>query len=152
MQAGRSVLLRMPATFAYRELACRAVEAIAKLCFGADTAPDGAQVSRFTHELVSAVGEAFNNIVIHAYNGEAEGMVEIEFYLARDHVVLEMRDRGESFDFDAVPDLDLNTPLENGMGVHIIRSLVDEAEYRAGSPNVLVLRKSVVLRSAETSA
>lgn len=150
MQARRSVLLKVPATFAYRELTCRTVAAVAKLCLGMKEPLGGEAARRFTNELVSAVGEAFNNVVMHAYAGSDGGTIELELEWTADHVVLEMRDTGEAFDLEAVPDLDLETAHENGMGVHIIRSFVDEVEYRPGAPNVLVLKKRVAPQGGET--
>lgn len=134
-----SVLLRVPAALTYRELACRTVAAICKLCEG--TRVRGDATGRFTNEFMSAVGEAFNNVVIHAYSNSGDGMVEMELEWSKDHVAVEMRDTGAPFDFDAVPNLDLSSPHEKGMGVYIIRSFVDHVDYRAGPPNVLVLTK-----------
>jgi serine/threonine-protein kinase RsbW len=93
---------------------------------------------------MSAVGEAFNNVVLHAYAHTEPGDVEIELGWTPEQVVVEVRDTGASFDFSAVPLPDLESPQEKGMGVFIIRSFVDEAEYRAGCPNVLVLTKRSV--------
>jgi serine/threonine-protein kinase RsbW len=147
-----AVLLRVPAALAYRELASRTVAAVAKLSQGGPSGPGSSATRRFTNELLSAVGEAFNNIVIHAYAHTEPGAVEIELTWSPEQVVVEVRDTGASFDFDAVPLPDLEAPQEKGMGVFIIRSFVDEAEYRAGCPNVLVLTKRSVIgdRSPKT--
>jgi serine/threonine-protein kinase RsbW len=148
-----SVLLRVPAGLAYRELACRTVAAVCKLSQGGAEAARVSATRRFTNELMSAVGEAFNNIVIHSYAQTEPGAVEIELAWTPEQVVVEVRDTGLSFDFDAVPVPDLECPQEKGMGVFIIRSFVDEAKYRAGCPNVLVLTKRSVIadRAPKTS-
>jgi anti-sigma regulatory factor (Ser/Thr protein kinase) len=136
-----SVLLRVPAALEYRELTCRTVSAVCKLS-QRGTGKGGA-ARRFSNELMSAVGEAFNNVVLHAYAHTTQGTVEIDLDWTSDRVVVEVRDRGTSFDLDAVPVPDLGLPQEQGMGVFIIRAFVDEVEYRPGSPNVLVLTKRV---------
>ena len=146
-----SVLLRVPAALAYRELACRTVTAVCKLSQGGTDAARVSATRRFANELMSAVGEAFNNIVIHAYADTEPGTVEIELAWSPEQVVVEVRDTGASFDFDAVPLPDLECPQEKGMGVFIIRSFVDDAKYRAGSPNVLVLTKRSVIAGPKTT-
>ena len=135
------VLLSVPASLAYRQLACRAVSAVAGLCVGAFGGASPTVARRFTNELVSAVGEAFNNVVLHAYADSAQGTVDLELAWSSAQVVVELHDTGASFDFDAVRDPDLNALHEKGVGVYIIRSFVDRAEYRSGTPNVLVLTK-----------
>jgi serine/threonine-protein kinase RsbW len=146
----RNVLLRVPATLAYRQLTCRTVAAVCKLSLDQAGAGRSAAARRFADEFMSAVGEAFNNVVIHAYANTGEGDIELELFWDAEQVVVEMRDSGTQFDFDAVPPLDLDAPHEGGMGVYIIRSFVDQAEYRAGSPNVLVLTKRAVSADSET--
>jgi serine/threonine-protein kinase RsbW len=139
-----AVLLRVPAVLAYRELACRTVAAVCKLSQGGSNGAGATATRRFANELMSAVGEAFNNIAIHSYAHTEPGSVEIELAWTPEQVVVEVRDTGASFDFASVPMPDLECPQESGMGVFIIRSFVDEAEYRAGCPNVLVLTKRSV--------
>ncbi len=147
-----AVLLRVPAALAYRELASRTVAAVCKLSHTRPGMPGGGS-RRFTNELMSAVGEAFNNVVLHAYAGTESGAVELELSWTPETVVVQVKDTGMSFDFDAVPLPNLELPQEKGMGVFIIRSFVDEAEYRAGCPNVLTLTKrtSITDRGPKTS-
>jgi anti-sigma regulatory factor (Ser/Thr protein kinase) len=142
-----SVLLRVPAALEYRELTCRTVSAVCKLAQGGTG--KGAAARRFSNELMSAVGEAFNNVVFHAYAHTTGGTVEIDLDWTSDRVVVEVRDHGACFDFDAVPIPDLGTPQEQGMGVFIIRAFVDQVEYRPGAPNVLVLTKRVLRADSE---
>jgi anti-sigma regulatory factor (Ser/Thr protein kinase) len=138
-----SVLLKVPATLAYRELMCRTVSAVGKLYLQAAGPQRGSAARRFANELMSAVGEAFNNVVLHAYRGSGQGTVELKLSCSESHITVQMRDNGAPFDFDAVPELNLDKPHEQGMGVHIIRSFVDSVEYRPGPPNILVLTKRV---------
>ena len=93
--------------------------------------------------MVSAVGEAFNNIAIHGYKGRDPGVVEIEVAATADQLSVELRDYGKSYDPNAaiLPDLD-NLP-ESGLGVFIMKSFMDRVEYTPGEPNVLKLTKLV---------
>lgn len=133
------IFLRVPAALAYRELVTRSVSAACKVVLGRTGASQSADDS-FIHAMVSAVSEAFNNVVLHAY-GDKAGEVEISIHLDSDSMEVEMRDHGRSFDFEAVPKPKLETLPESGLGIYIIRSLVDEVRYQRGSPNVLTMRK-----------
>jgi serine/threonine-protein kinase RsbW len=118
----------------------RVVTAASKLVESprADTA--GAESDDFDAEVVSALGEAFNNIAIHGY-ADHSGEVEIEIDVQRDRIVLRVLDRGKSFDRLDVPSPDLDALPERGMGLFIIENFVDELRYTPGDPNELVLVK-----------
>jgi anti-sigma regulatory factor (Ser/Thr protein kinase) len=71
------IFLRVPAVLAYRDLVTRAVETVCKIA----TARDGSRLplgDEVVVEVVSAVGEAFNNAVLHAYQGTGRGEVSLE--------------------------------------------------------------------------
>lgn len=92
--------------------------------------------------VISAVGEAFNNIAVHGYRDEAPGPVEIEVALdRRGRLAVEMRDYGRSFDFVNARPPDLDALPESGMGIFIMNKVMDEVVYRPGRPNVLKLVK-----------
>src|SRR5215203_6115573 len=59
----------------------------------------GAADRSFRHEMVTAFGEAFNNIVIHGYRGVEGGMLEVEVELCRDEMTLTLIDTGHACDF-----------------------------------------------------
>jgi serine/threonine-protein kinase RsbW len=129
-------MLRFPAVLTYRPIAIDLVSALVQQVEGAST--------DFRHELVTAFGEAFNNIAIHGYRDRADGMLELEALLLRDSITLHLRDNGREVDFSRVEPPDLASMPESGMGVFMIQALVDEVDYRAGSPNVLSLTKRTV--------
>ena len=135
------VVFSVPAALAYRELICGAVAAVCRVLGRRARGPAVQELERFTNELISAVGEAFNNSVIHAYAGRAPGFVEVELSWTADEVTVEVRDTGRALDLDSVPPPDLSRPAERGMGIYIIKSLVDDMRYTAGTPNVLTLTK-----------
>lgn len=96
---------------------------------------------QFQEEVVSALGEAFNNTVFHAYRGRPDGRVTIEVEPQGDLLEVRIIDEGITFDLSAVPTPDLDELPESGMGLFIIRSFMDDVSYRSGPPNVLSLRK-----------
>lgn len=95
----------------------------------------------FRHEMITAFGEAFNNIVIHGYRDQVDGTLEVEAELKPDEMTLRLIDTGHACDFGGLHPPDLDSMPERGMGVFMIHALVDEVVYRGGAPNVLSLTK-----------
>lgn len=95
----------------------------------------------FRNELVTAFSEAFNNIVIHGYRDQPDGMLDVEAEIKPDEITLSLKDHGHEVDFDDVSPPDLASMPESGMGVFMIHALVDEVKYKGGDPNVLLLTK-----------
>lgn len=91
--------------------------------------------------LATAVGEAFNNAVLHAYRGRAPGVVELVADVSARRVEVSVVDHGTPFDPTRVPPPNLEDLPESGMGLYLMRRLVDELRYEAGPPNVIVLTK-----------
>ena len=127
----------VPADLAYREMTTRAVETACKIA----QTKNARLTASFTHELVSAIAEAFSNVVIHAYEGQARGDVVLRLWNYPDRLEIELQDHGISFDPNGVPEPVMETLPESGMGVFIIQSFVDELLYTPGSPNRMVLVK-----------
>jgi serine/threonine-protein kinase RsbW len=136
---GQAVQLRVVAQLDQREVAMRAVSEACRVVLR--TQPD-ADPPRLLQSVISAVGEAFNNIAVHGYRDAIPGVVEIEVSLdPRDRLAVELRDYGRSFDPRQVRPPDLDALPESGMGLFIMNETMDEVGYRAGSPNVLRLVK-----------
>ena len=123
----------------HRGVALRSVSAACKLVATRADDPAGKE---FRSKVVSAVSEAFNNIVLHGYAGRDDGVIEMKIRTGPDRISVELRDWGESFDPSAIPLPDLESLPESGLGIYIIRSFT-KVEYRAGRPNVLVLSKAL---------
>jgi len=127
------VALRFRAALAYRPVAIALVSALIEQVEGADR--------DFRNEMVTAFGEAFNNIVIHGYRARPDGMLDVEAEMTPDRMTLRLIDTGQSVNFNDVEPPDLDSMPVSGMGVFMIHSLVDDVQYRAGPPNVLTLTK-----------
>ncbi|HEY6558616.1 MAG TPA: ATP-binding protein [Polyangiaceae bacterium] len=103
----------------------------------------------FDAQVVSAIGEAFNNIAIHGYRPGSVGDVQIEIGPLPDGIEVCIMDHGVTFDLSlAEPVRPSNEPdqlPESGMGLYIIQSFMDTVAYRAGAgpehTNVLRLTK-----------
>ena len=91
--------------------------------------------------MITAFGEAFNNIVAHGYRDRSDGMLDVEADLGPDEITLNLIDNGVEVDFARVNPPDLDSMPEGGMGIFMIYALVDEVTYRGGKVNVLSLTK-----------
>jgi serine/threonine-protein kinase RsbW len=130
------ICLEVPAKIACRKVVMRTVSAVCKL----NTAANHAQES-LCMDLLSAVGEAYNNIVLHGYAGRTPGPIRMKIRNCSRSVSVEISDTGESFDPAQAPPPDLASLPESGIGIFLMRSMVDEISYVAGCPNVLTLVK-----------
>jgi serine/threonine-protein kinase RsbW len=136
MQPGSGrLVVSVPARIEYRD---HVGALIAEVCRGQLPGEVGEVLG---HQLVSVFNEAFNNAVLHAYAGVAEGMVEVSLTIDPERAELRVADHGRSFDPRQVAAPDLDTLPEGGMGLYIMRSFMNEVEYEAGKPNVLTLIK-----------
>jgi serine/threonine-protein kinase RsbW len=98
------------------------------------------------HAVISAFGEAFNNVVLHSYGGGG-GLVDVDIELRRDHLVVSVRDTGAGFDPARVRAPQLDALPEGGLGVFIILRAMDEVSwYREGVENVVTMTKRLRAR------
>jgi serine/threonine-protein kinase RsbW len=94
-----------------------------------------------------AVDEACSNIIEYACHGRCDEQIEITCTTSGDRLTVMIRDHGEPFDPASAPAPDLDADLENrpvgGLGIFLMRQLMDEIRYeRLGeSGNVLTLVK-----------
>lgn len=97
-----------------------------------------------------AVDEACSNIIDHAYGGEDKGSMECSVVVDDEGLTVILRDHGNPFDPQNIPNPQVNVPLENlkrrGVGVFLMRKMVDEVRYEhspeGGNKLTLIKRKS----------
>jgi len=96
-------------------------------------------------ELRLIAEESISNVIRHGYAEGARGSIEVTLEIGGGEILLELRDDGRPFDLLAVPASDPHAPAverAGGWGIHLLRSLVDRADYRReGGTNVLRLMK-----------
>ncbi|HED36231.1 MAG TPA: ATP-binding protein [Gammaproteobacteria bacterium] len=83
-----------------------------------------------TRETVLAINEACMNVIQHAYHGDNEGEIIIEFYKSDFDLVVRMTDFSEAADLASIKSRDLDEVRPGGLGVHFISQLMDRVEYR----------------------
>jgi anti-sigma regulatory factor (Ser/Thr protein kinase) len=99
-------------------------------------------------DLNLALEEVITNIIRHGYEGREDREVTIVCDVAAEAVAVTVEDDGVPFNPLQLPDPDLTIPLEErqvgGLGVYLVRQLMDEVDYRAeGGRNILRLTKRI---------
>jgi serine/threonine-protein kinase RsbW len=98
--------------------------------------------------LYVSVDEAVSNAIAYGYPEGAHGEIAVRLRRRPGSVVLEVEDDGAPFDpLQAAPP-DLTLPLADrpigGLGIHLIRNLMDEMSYaRRDGRNILKLVKNL---------
>lgn len=100
-------------------------------------------------ELHLILEELVTNVIRHAYQDETEHEISVGLTLEAGRLRIEVEDDGLPFDPRHVPPPDVEAPLEDrpigGLGLHLVRSLVDELRHRRHEGrNLLVLLKRTV--------
>jgi serine/threonine-protein kinase RsbW len=94
-----------------------------------------------------AVDEACTNIIEHGYEGEDRGDLELICVPQKDVLQITIRDWGRPFNPEEVPDPDIMAPLEErserGLGLFLMRKLMDEVSFRidAEQGNEVIMKK-----------
>lgn len=86
-----------------------------------------------TEEILLAVDEALTNIIRHAYQGGA-GKITVSVAAADNMIEIILEDRGKKFDPTQVPPPELPRHKPGGLGVHFIRSIMDQMIYDDQGP------------------
>ena len=96
--------------------------------------------------IILAVDEAATNIIVHGYRDRPKE-IDIQVQCSEKVVEILLRDSAPLFDPTSVPAPDLTVPLEQrptgGVGVHLIRQIMDQVTHRVTSQggNELLLVK-----------
>jgi len=103
--------------------------------------------NRETLDAQISADEACSNVIAYAYPGR-EGGIHIVCETGDGYFAVTVSDDGMPFNPLAIPEPDLTSDLDNrdlgGLGIHLIRSLMDEVDYeRRDDKNVLVMKKKV---------
>ena len=115
--------------------------------FVAEIAREGGFNDREVYSLQLAADEAATNIIEHAYEGSLDADFDVSCEMDDDTFVITMRDTGKPFNPSNVrlPDLkaDLSERKIGGLGVYLMRKLMDEVHYISNprTGNLLTMTK-----------
>jgi serine/threonine-protein kinase RsbW len=113
----------------------------------AEVAREGGFSEKEIYSLLLAADEAASNIIEHAYAGISNASLDVTSEVDGDEIIITMRDNGKPFDPSKVkhPNLkaDLSERQIGGLGVYLMRKLMDSVQYEANSRtgNLLTMTK-----------
>lgn len=95
-----------------------------------------------------ALDEIVTNIISYGYDDQADHQILLRLSLQGKELTAEVEDDGKPFNPLEAPEPDLGQPLEErkvgGLGIHLIRNMMDGMDYRRQSgKNLLVMKKKV---------
>jgi len=96
--------------------------------------------------ILIALTEAINNAINHGNKLDPDKKVNLNVESKRDKLCFVIRDEGNGFDFNKIPDPTLpeNLTKENGRGVFLMRSLADEVLFEENGTKIsLTFRLSI---------
>ncbi|MDP3876644.1 MAG: ATP-binding protein [Methylobacter sp.] len=86
--------------------------------------------------------EATVNAIKHANHNNPKDTVKINICIQENELNIKVYDHGQGFDLESIPLPDLDHPKEGGMGLFLIRTLMDSVTYtRHGDANILEIIK-----------
>ena len=138
--------LRLPARADQLQALRTAVRAAARQC---GCAP------QLTDQLTLAVNEAAMNIIQHAYRDSTTGEIILEILNNDAALVFRLLDFAAPADSAAFKSRDLDDVRPGGLGLHLIRSVMDEVVYLPAPPgfgNLLQMTKKLVPESGLRNA
>ncbi len=122
----------------------RVRESVRREALGQGCAPECAG------DIVLAVDEACQNIIRHAYAGRGDGEIVLEIERAGGDLVVSLRDFAAPVDPSRVRPRDLDDLRPGGLGTHLIREVMDGADFAPAPPdggNLFRMRKRIRSRS-----
>ena len=99
-----------------------------------------------------ALEEALANVIMYAYPEGTQGEVTLTAKVADNTICMEIKDKGTPFNPLQQQEANLDVSLEErqigGLGIHLIKEIMDEVEYvYEDGRNVLKMRKKVAVSS-----
>ena len=101
-----------------------------------------------TYGVNLSLDELVTNVISYGYDDGAEHQISIRFSFENGLLTLVMVDDGRPFDPSATPDPQLDQPLEErmagGLGIFLVRKIMDQVEYRReAEKNIFVMKKQI---------
>ncbi len=97
-------------------------------------------------EMFLVAEEVLANTISYGYQDDEVHRIELELSLADGFFRMRFRDDGVKYDPLSRPDPDLDAGTEErgigGLGIHLVKSLTDDASWRReGDANILIVRR-----------
>jgi len=100
----------------------------------------------FVWEIRLVLEEIVTNIISYGYEDQKSHTIEVSIANENEDIVLAVRDDACPFNLLEHPEPDMDIPIEEreigGMGIHLVREIMDEIEYsREADQNMVVMRR-----------
>lgn len=95
-------------------------------------------------DILLAVSEACQNVMLHAYRGRGEGEIALCIYRLDDGILVRLRDFAPPVDPAKIAPRPLDAVAPGGLGTHFIREIMDEIRFLpppGGEGNLLEMVK-----------
>lgn len=102
--------------------------------------------AEFVHETVLALDEAATNVIRHAYGNSGDGDAVLQIFKTRNVLMFRLIDFAPTVDCNAIRPRALDDLRPGGLGVHIMRQVMDTVEFKKpeeGVGNVLVMTRKL---------
>ena len=96
-----------------------------------------------------ALEEAVSNVIMYAYPKGSDGLVELEAIIRKGSMEFILSDNGTPFDPTAAPEADITLDVEDrpigGLGIFLVRNIMDEVKYNRSDDgkNILSMTKKL---------
>ncbi len=120
-------------------------------CVVTETADLAGFSDRERYKICLAVDEACSNIIRHSYKARTDGEIILTCRIEPGILRISIRDFGEKFDPRLIEPHDPQDVKPGGLGVHMIREIMDEVEYVCSHETGTELLMTKFARSAEAS-
>ena len=117
--------------------------------FVASAAKDAGFDEITINNIIIAVDEACTNIIKHAYENKPDNSVDVSITFDNNKFNIIIKDKGKSFDPSKISSPNMNEYFKQykvgGLGIHLMRSLMDEVIYNSkpNEYNQMVLSKQL---------
>ena len=99
-------------------------------------------------DVTLAVEEIITNVISYGLAGDHTQLIAVRLSFEAGVITVEVEDEGQPFDPLRVAAPDITRPLDEreagGLGIHLVRSVMDDVAYaRRDGRNVVLMRKAV---------
>ena len=100
------------------------------------------------YQLNLALDEIVSNVIRHGWKDEGEHQLFVQVSRTESELTVEVEDDAAPFNPLEVPAPDISLPLQDrpigGLGIHLVRQIMDGLEYRRqDGNNLLVMKKKI---------
>ncbi|MBD3291118.1 ATP-binding protein [candidate division KSB1 bacterium] len=82
-----------------------------------------------SNNITLAIDEACSNVIRHAYNGPSKEPIHIKCNIYGNKIEFLIRDFGRKANVDQIKSRELDEIRPGGLGVHLIKTVMDEVMY-----------------------